>query len=292
MIAALAALALASCFGQPQAVTIRGYADHAMEPFITRDGQTLLFNSRNGPRDQTDIFVARRIDDTTFDFVGPLRGANSNKLDGVPTLASEGTFAMISVRDVEKAHATIWTGVWSDNGVSGLALQRALSPGRLPLFNMDVELSADGQRLYFTDNRWTPFGPPTTSDFHLAVREHGAWRRAPEFDHWFARINTRSLEYAAALSPDERELYFTRATFGFLKPPRLEIMAATRPDAASPFGAPSRITAINGFVEAPTVAPDGALYYHAKLGSGLHRIFRVPRTCPTEGRIAPPARPS
>lgn len=286
------ALTLAACFGAPQPVTIRGYDDHAMEPFISRDGQTLFFNSRNGPNDRTDIYAARRVDDLTFDLMGPVRGANSDKLDGVPTLARDGTFGLISVRSVNEAHATIWTGRWDRRGVSDLVLQRALSPGRLPLFNMDIELSADGNRLYFTDNRWVPLGAPATSDFHLAVRENGVWRRAPEFDPWFARINTPALEYAAGISADERELYFTRAVFPFLRAPRLEIMVATRPDVASAFGDPVRIGTISGFVEAPTVAPDGALYYHAKLKGGRHRLFRAPRTCPTEDRIAPPARRS
>ncbi len=188
MTLALVALALAACFGAPEPVTIRGYDGHAMEPFISRDGATLFFNSRNGPRDQTDIYWARRINDTTFDFAGPLAGANSDKLDGVPTLSLDGAFAMISVRAVAEQGATVWTGAWDGRVVHGLALQRVLSPGPLPLFNMDIEMSADGRRLYFTDNRWSPFGPPSTSDFHLAVRENGAWRRAPEFDSWFDRI--------------------------------------------------------------------------------------------------------
>ncbi|MDZ4777547.1 MAG: hypothetical protein SGJ23_12250 [Alphaproteobacteria bacterium] len=279
MTPALVALALAACFGAPEPVTIRGYDGHAMEPFISRDGATLFFNSRNGPRDQTDIYWARRINDTTFDFAGPLAGANSDKLDGVPTLSRDGAFAMISVRAVAEQGATVWTGAWDGRVVHGLALQRVLSPGPLPLFNMDIEMSADGRRLYFTDNRWSPFGPPSTSDFHLAVRENGAWRRAPEFDSWFDRINTKALEYAAGISADERELYFTRTTLRFLAPPRLEIMVATRPDARSPFSAPARIASISGFVEGPTVAPDGSLYYHAKVDRGLHRIYRVARTC-------------
>jgi hypothetical protein len=30
-------------------VSITGYDDHAMEPFITRDGAALFWNSRNAP---------------------------------------------------------------------------------------------------------------------------------------------------------------------------------------------------------------------------------------------------
>ncbi len=291
MMLKFAALALAACFGAPEPVAIRGYDGHAMEPFISRDGATLFFNSRNGPRDQTDIFRADRIDAHTFMFRGPVAGANSPMLDGVPTMSRDGAFAFISTRSVEARHATIWTGRWTGADVGALHLETALSPGNLPLFNMDIELSADGQRLYFTDNKWSPFGPPSASDFHVAVREGAGWRRAPELDFWFARVNgARTLEYAAGISQDERELYFTRLTPRFLAPPRLEIMVATRPDATSPFGAPARVASITGFVEGPTVAPDGALYYHAKI-DGMHRLLRTPRTCPSEGRIAPARSP-
>ena len=36
-------------FGSRQRVSIRGYSDHAMEPFLTRDGRFLLFNNSNDP---------------------------------------------------------------------------------------------------------------------------------------------------------------------------------------------------------------------------------------------------
>ena len=38
-----------TAFGNPQRVTIQGYNDHAMEPFITRDGRYLFFNNLNDP---------------------------------------------------------------------------------------------------------------------------------------------------------------------------------------------------------------------------------------------------
>ncbi len=274
---AIVALALAACFGPPQPVTIQGYSDHAMEPFIARDGAALFFNSRNGPNDRTDLFWAERVDDLTFRFRGPVPGANSSLLDGVPSLASDGTFAFISPRAFEREHATIWTGRWDGAALSALSLQRTLSPGAPPHFNMDAELSADGRRLYFTDNVWAPV-MPRTSDLRLAVRGADGWRRAPQADALFARINTSALEYAPATSADELELYFTRLTPRLLRPPRLEIMVATRRSADEPFGAPVTIESITGFVEAPSVAPDGALYFHEKVRDH-HRIARAPRRC-------------
>ena len=51
-------------FEAPRAVVLRGYGGDAMEPFVTRDGRWLLFNTRNGPRDQ---------------FHSPIRQENSSR---------------------------------------------------------------------------------------------------------------------------------------------------------------------------------------------------------------------
>jgi len=39
--------ASAADFARPEPVRIEGYDDHAMEPFLTRDGRVLLFNNSN-----------------------------------------------------------------------------------------------------------------------------------------------------------------------------------------------------------------------------------------------------
>jgi hypothetical protein len=61
-----------------------------MEPYLTRDGRYLLFNSSNAPGVDTDLHVARVVDELTFAYQGPIRGANSPVLDGVPTLDDRG----------------------------------------------------------------------------------------------------------------------------------------------------------------------------------------------------------
>jgi hypothetical protein len=259
-------------------VTVAGYSDHAMEPFIARDGATLFFNNRNEPARETQLHWATRIDDTRFRYRGLIGGANSPVLDGVPSLARDGTFAFTSLRAFESRGATIWTGRWDGRSVSSLHLEAALAPGRPPQFNMDGELSASGDRFYVSDNVWGLLRL-RSSDLRVAVRENGRWRRAPEHDGWFAQINTRdALEYAPATSEDELELYFSRLTMRFLQPPRFEILVATRTEATAPFSAPERIAALTGYVEAPSVAPDGALYHHAMV-DGRFIIMRAPRIC-------------
>ncbi len=59
-----------TAFANPQRVTIQGYNDHAMEPFITRDGRYLLFNNLNQPSVNTNLHYAERIDDVTFEYMG------------------------------------------------------------------------------------------------------------------------------------------------------------------------------------------------------------------------------
>ena len=262
-----------------QPVVIQGYADHAMEPFIARDGETLFFNNRNEPAEETDLHWATRIDDTHFRYQGRIAGANSNHLDGVASLARDGTFAFTSLRAFESEGATIWMGRWTGDAVAAPGLEVALRPGPPPRFNMDGELSASGAHFYVTENLWALIGGLRNSDIRLGIREHGRWRRASEFDPWFAALNTSdALEYAPATNEAETELYFTRLTRPFLRPPVFETFVAVRANATVPFGTPERILALQGYVEAPTVAADGALYVHVML-NGRFTIMRSARAC-------------
>lgn len=275
--------ALAACFAPMQPVTIQGYSDHAMEPFISRDGETLFFNNRNEPAEETDLHWATRLDDLTFLYRGRVAGANSGHLDGVASVARDGTFALTSLRAWESEGATIWMGRWANEALTDLDILIQLRPGAPPRFNMDGELSASGARFYVTDNRWALIGGLRTSDIRLSIREDGRWRRAPEYDDWFAAINTREgLEFAPATNEAETELYFTRLTRPFLRAPRFETFVSVRSDPSEAFGAPQRIDALQGYVEAPTVAPDGALYIHSML-SGRFTIMRSARDCLSAG---------
>lgn len=273
------AVALAACFAPMQPVSIQGYTDHAMEPFLSRDGETLFFNNRNEPAEETDLHWATRIDDLTFRYRGRIASANSSHLDGVASVSRDGLFAFTSLRAFNERGATIWMGRWTGDGVTGLSLETQLRPGPPPQFNMDGELSASGRHFYVTDNLWALIGGLRTSDIRLGVRENGRWRRAPEFDAWFAAINTRTaLEYAPATNETETELYFTRLSRPFLRPPRFDTFVSVRETIDLPFGAPQRIAALEGYVEAVSVAPDGALYVHA-MRSGRIVIMRSARAC-------------
>lgn len=282
--AAVAAAVGPADFDAPVAVEIVGYDDHAMEPFVSRDGAWLFFNNRNQPTDQTDLHVASRIDARRFRYIGPLEGANSDELDGVPSMDEEGRFYFISPRAYDETRNTLWRGRFAAGAVSGVEQLEGDASRNRPLWlNMDAEISADGRTLYFVENRWRLLGRgPRSSDILVARRDDsGAFLRLPDAEKILERINTDLLEFAPAVSADERTLYFTRVDRDALRQGAEEgfgIFVATRGSRDVPFGPPQRIDAINGYVEAPSVSPDGcALYFH-RLEDGIFRIRMARRS--------------
>jgi Tol biopolymer transport system component len=259
-------------FRDPQRVTIRGYDGDAMEPFLTRDGRYLLFNNSNDPRVNTDLHVARAVDGLTFEYQGALRGVNTDALEGVPTLDRSGTLYFVSTRSYATTLSTIYRGQLASGTVRGVELVPGL-PRRRGIVLFDVEVSADGAALYYASGVFRGRPAPESADLAIARRRGAAfepWDRSAEI---LATVNTpAALEYAASLSADGRELFFTRA-----RGSGAAIYRAMRPNVETPFGPAVRVAAIRGFAEAPTLSPDGrSLYYHARAG-GRFAIFRVTR---------------
>jgi WD40 repeat protein len=263
-------------FANPQAVAIVGYQGHAMEPFISRDGRYLLFNNLNDPSENTDLHWAERVTATSFRYGGKIEGVNTGALEGVPTLDRNGTLYFVSTRSYKETLSTIYRAKFDRGRTSGVELVKGLSLMKPGMVNFDVEVSADGQFLYSVDGDLTGGPVPKTADLFVAKRVGDRFERLPDSARIMASVNTSALEYAAAVSSDGLELFFTRMT-GALFWRKLTIEHSTRSSADAPFGPSRTITAITGFVEAPTVEGDGkGLYYHQKV-DGTHRIFRVSR---------------
>jgi hypothetical protein len=169
-------------FGAPQRVTIRGYDDDAMEPFITKDGRYLLFNNRNDPRVDTKLLFAERADDLTFDYRGEIQGANSKSLEAVPSLDRSGNLYFVSTRSYDETLATIYRARFADGRVTGVELVPGVSIRRRGIVSFDAEISADGDTLFFADGRYTGGQVPETADIEIAVfataRVFVVWRRA------------------------------------------------------------------------------------------------------------------
>src|SRR5260221_3567599 len=95
-------------FTNPQPVTIIGYTQDAMEPFISPDGNYLFFNSSNS-KPPTNLYYATRIDDLTFQFQGEIGGVNvPGALTAVATMDSNNIFYFISNRSYPQTFSTIY----------------------------------------------------------------------------------------------------------------------------------------------------------------------------------------
>ncbi len=99
--------------------------------------------------------------------------------------------------------------------------------------------------------------------------------------HIMQNINTDELEYAACISRNGLELFFTRLSRESFKRghPKSMIMRARRASRAAPFGKPEEVRAIghDDFVEGPSLsANERGLYYHKHIGKKF-RLFRVVR---------------
>jgi hypothetical protein len=97
-------------------------------------------------------------------------------------------------------------------------------------------------------------------------------------DEIFSKINTDALEYAASISTDELEIFFTRLNFDHGV--RFVSYRATRNSKATPFSAPTPIAAITGFAEAPAITADGRLLYFHKKEKTHFNIYVLERGIP------------
>jgi hypothetical protein len=109
----------------------------------------------------------------------------------------------------------------------------------------------------------------------VAHRNGSVFERSKGSGSIFKNVNTSALEYAAAISADDLELFFTRFETTKLHPPA--IFRAVRKTKDEPFGMPEWVAAAEGFVEGPTLSPDEqSLYYHKRETAGF-AIYRVTR---------------
>ncbi|TWU62607.1 hypothetical protein V7x_43420 [Crateriforma conspicua] len=267
-----------TAFKTPRKVTIRGYKEDAMEPFLSRDGQILFFNNLNDPSVNTNLHYAERIDDVTFQYKGEVGGVNSEATDGVPAIDSKNNFYFMSVRSYKNTFSTVYRGKWDAGTVSNVELVSGITNRKPGNVNFDVEVTPDGNTLYTVDGDFTSGNPPKASNFVIARRNSmGEFERDKDGDRVLAKVNTLALEYAACISKDELELIFTRAgnKSGKLTAPRLWL--AARKSVKEPYGEPQLISVADGFVEGGTYTPDEkAVYYHRKDGERFV-IYRIDR---------------
>jgi WD40-like Beta Propeller Repeat len=266
----------------PQPVTIEGYTSDAMEPFIAPDGQWLFFNNSNDRTIDTNLHLARRTGPRAFRYVGELTGANSRMLDAAPSMDTDGRVYFTSMRQYSRDLRSIFVGTF--DGAHGLrdvhVIPGTLTPVLPGAINMDVSISPDGQTMYMSRARFVEgIAVPVKSDIIMARRQGDEFAIEPRSGELFARINTPALEYAPAISANGLELYFTRASKNPSEAtePTLRIMVSTRPTPDAPFEEPRVLSALAGYVEAPTLSLDTReLFFHKKV-DGRFVIYRAER---------------
>jgi hypothetical protein len=252
-------------FGQPVKVEIIGYSGNIMEPFVSRDGTTLLFNNLNAAPENTNLHWATKINDTTFQYKGEIAGVNTTDLEGVPTLDNAGNLYFVSTRNYASTLSTLYQCNFFNGRATNIQLVNGVSKLQAGWLNFDVEVSVDGQTLYFVDALFDQTLNPTTADLVIAKKSNSGFQRLPNSSAIMKNINTDALEYAACISVDELELFFTRLVVPFTATSSPEIFVSIRQNVNEPFGTASKIQSITGFVEGPTIAPDQkTLYYHKK----------------------------
>jgi Tol biopolymer transport system component len=260
-------------FTNPQRVTLTGYDGDIMEPFLSRDGRYLFFNNLNEPPTNTNLFYAERVDDLHFRFRGELQGINTPALEAVASLDSAGDFYFVSNRSYDTTASTLYRGHFDHGVVTAIELVPGVSLAKGGIVNFDAEISADGNTLYFVEAQFGFLGPnPKSAKILIAHRNGSTFARDPNGEAIMKNINTAGLNYAPALTANELEIFFTRADAH-----GPAIFQSTRISTTQPFSPPTRIASITGFVEAPTLSPDGnALYFHKKENDRfvLYRVTR------------------
>ena len=260
-------------------VIIDGYSKDAMEPFISKDGSFLFFNSLNDG-DSTSLYYATRVNDTVFNFEGEVDGVNGPvpHLDAVASMDINNVFYFVSTRDYPDVFENYQTGEF-DNGV--VTNVRPVmgdfyirNPGWLI---MDAEINREGDLLYYVNARFSGQPLPDESLLGMAEKQDSTFEKLNSSDDILLNVNDSDyLVYAPCISSDGNELYFTRIMKGMFI---TDICVSVRSDTIETFSTPQWIEIEGNFVEAPTLTDDGErLYYHKKLsGDNKYHIFTMRR---------------
>jgi hypothetical protein len=263
-----------SLFHGAKAVRVLGYDGHIMEPSLSRDGRTMFFNNLNDmKKENTDIHRAERVDGLTFRYLGKVGHINSEHLEGVPTTTTDGRIFFVSTRNYRATNRTLHQS--TIRGGSAQTVEGDFLRNQKPWLIMDIDVSPDGEYLYLSDTKMSQDdNGPVESNLRIAEASGSEYRLMSS--RLTEKLNTRHLEYAPCISFDGKELYFTRG-FRVNGGLRTQIMVARRSSVDSPFSKAEPVPGIDGFVEAPTISPDGRyLYYHKRTLKGF-RLFRVER---------------
>ncbi len=288
---------LKATFSDPHPVHIKGLPRGAdktpistEEPFVSRDGRFLFFNTGKN-ENHKDLQYAELIQKKWIyrGQIGP--DINTEKfVEGNPTMDENNNFFYINTgvdRMVSSAKFSPETGQLSEvKEFRNIPNRQMKMVDQKFHGNMGVEVSADGQTIYFSRATWELRGKSlgrvlASNIFFLSKKKKSYFFDRMQVKKIMRNINTTDLEYAASISSDGLELFFTRLSLEAFKKGKIrsKIMHATRSALSEPFGQPKMIKSIGGsdFVEGPAISHDNKeLFYHKYNGSKF-RLFKVKR---------------
>lgn len=266
---------IAPDFANEERVTLLGYADHAMEPSISRDGQWLFFNSLNDGRD-TSIYYARRVDGKTYQVMGKVGGVNgvAPHLDAVPSMDLNGNFYFISTRDYPGDYRNVMTGSFRDGAVSSVRrVDGDFYVRQTGWIVMDAEITPDGSLLVYVNARFAGGSVPVEAKLGVAHLTEGRFVKDANSDALMTNVNREGVVYAPSFSASGKELYFTA-----IRGSDTKMYVARRDSLSVPFGRPELIDVKGSTPEGPSLTLDGLhLYFHKKDGD-KYALFTLARS--------------
>ena len=266
-------------FANESEVIIDGYNKDAMEPFISKDGFFLFFNSLNDG-DSTSLYYATRVNDTMFHFEGEISGVNGQAphLDAVASMDIDNVFYFVSTRDYPDVFENFQKGEFSNGIVNDVQPVMGdfyiYEPGWLI---MDAEISKDGDLLYYVNARFNGNSLPVEAYLGVAEKSDYAFDKLSSSGDILNNVNDSNyLIYAPCISSDGDELYFTRIHKVMLI---TQICVSVRDNNTGIFSNPEWIDIEGNLVEAPSLTDDGEiLYYHKRLErDNKYHIFAIRR---------------
>lgn len=269
-------------FGSEIDVTINGLSFDAMEPFISSDGNYLFFNNLNDGIN-TKLYYATKVNDSTFNFVGELTGANqatSPQLDAVADMDMNGNFYWTSTRNYPTELNNLFHGTFSAGNISTIERVQGDFNMNIPgWLIMDHGISLDGQFLYFNNARFDDAncqGPCETTIGIAQKINASTFSTLPNSSSILQNINDSNyIYYAPCISSDNLEFYYTRYLKGEITPNTVfEICVAVRSNSSSAFSVPSVLFSetISNLIEAPTLTTDKSIMYYHRKTTASHKI--------------------
>lgn len=267
-------------------MTIQGYSGSAEEPFITPDGQYLLFDNRTDPlkTPQVKIFYAKKVDALTFTFVGEVKGVDTGNIQIEPRMDDNGTFYFTSPRELTAPdYSGAYRGVWHDGTVTNIEKLPSLGSRQKGVFTELNNVSYDGataylQTLILSDSPHSIIqiavkNPDGSFTQPLPASDPRAAAFTQAFASFYNGLPSKVIAGPPTLSRDGLEAFYGRDNFNDRSG---HLYVAQRASTSDAFGTPEIVSAAEGFVERPFISPDGTrLYYHKALGDGTFGIYTL-----------------